>query len=173
MVGRKPPRLILALSAFAPMLGASHAWAALICGPGFDPNTHMLSIQALTGTDYGYYGVTRGDGTCSADGTTWTWQFDDSTNPINLVGSGGQTIASYSRFGATMIGDPSVSVVYGVSAGPAPTNFLISSTLPIAPLFNPAAIATANNTLTDTNGNGGSLVGSFPLGNSFRASYNG
>src|SRR5215475_14439737 len=113
MVGCKPPRLILAISAFAPLLGASQAWAGMICGPGFDPTTHMLSITASDASDSAYYGVTRGEGTCSADGTSWTWQFDDPSNPVNLVGYSGQTIASFSRFGATLQGDPSVNVVYG------------------------------------------------------------
>jgi hypothetical protein len=132
---------------------SSAAQAAPICGAGSDPNEVMISVNAESETHSGTYAVHRGDGYCGDNGQVWSWSYNDPSHPIPIM-DGVDTVASFTRLGATMFGDPAVNVVYGVSAGPAPTIFTISSGAVIAPIVNPTAGASAANTLTDTNGNG-------------------
>jgi hypothetical protein len=70
-------------------------------------------------------------------------------------------------------GDPNAFVFFSFQAGPVPTTFNVNSSL-VSFGAIPGAIgsASAGVTVTDTSGNGASLVGNFPGTTSFQAEYN-
>ena len=151
----------------------SFALADTICGQGFDPEEVMISLNAQSedGLVSGSFEVRRGQGSCATDGTWWQWQYNNPENPLPIM-DGDVTVGTFGRLGATLIGDPVVNVVYGVSAGAVPTLFSISSGAITPNLVYATAGASAANTLTDNNGNGATLLGAFGGGRSFRADYN-
>lgn len=153
------------------LISNSYARADSICGTGFDPDEVMITLNAQSSAGLGSFSVTRQEGFCGDNGAWWSWNYNNPDNPLPIM-DGSETIGSFNRLGATLFGDPAVNVVYGVSAGPAPTLFSISSGAIIPNMVYATAGASAANTLTDNNGNGASLVGLFSGGQSFRADYN-
>ncbi|MCK6486281.1 MAG: PEP-CTERM sorting domain-containing protein [Phycisphaerae bacterium] len=154
---------IIALSAF------SLTTKSVVASPcDGEPDDVVATLWAGNGGGSGQFDVLRGFGTCTDD--VWRWVSD---GPITIMDDAGNIVGQYQSSSITLVADPIVSVVYGVQAGAVDTSFSIFSTLTFPTMTNPLGIASASNTLTDTNGNGGTLTGGFGGGTkSFRASYN-
>ena len=92
--------------------------------------------------------------------------------PMTLVGGNGP-IAALDMLSLGFDGDPGVSLAFAFTAGASATSFtLTSATVSFAPLTNPLAYASAAITLTDTDGDGASLTGSFTGNKAYEAHYN-
>jgi hypothetical protein len=100
--------------------------------------------------------------------TTTPLDIYSSTNPTTLLG----TIDSMSLAADT---DPFVNLGFAVTAGPVPTAFLISSGLPILPINNGLAFASAGITATEGGAllDGANVTGAFAGGTkAYEATYN-
>ena len=98
------------------------------------------------------------------------WQM---SSPLTLSGANG-LIATIDSLGLGIDGDPGVSNSFNITPGGITTNFTITSaTVNFTPINNPAAYASAGITLTDTDGNGATLVGLQAGGKAYEAVYNG
>ena len=94
-------------------------------------------------------------------------------SPLSLTGANG-LIATVDSLGLGIDGDPGVSNNFNVAAGAITTNFTVTSaTVSFTAINNPAAYASAGITLTDTDGNGATLVGLQTGGKAYEALYNG
>jgi hypothetical protein len=101
---------------------------------------------------------------------TWTWNL---SGPVELSTGSGTLIGTLSEGNAHYVADPVINLGFVVAAGGAATHFTISSALLSFPTITPAhGIASASTTLTDGNGDGGTLTGLLG-GKSYRAHYNG
>lgn len=105
-------------------------------------------------------------------GDSFTWDSPDGWS--QEVWGSGHLLGTITDLKVTLDGDPNASVFFGVMAGAAPTNFNISSAL-VGFGAIPGAIGSASGgvTVTDTSGNGATLVGNY-AGNtlSYQAEYN-
>jgi len=85
----------------------------------------------------------------------------------------GAVLATIDDLDVDVEGDPKVSLSFAVTAGPAGSNFSITSTtVSFAPLGSPLAFATAAVTVTDEDSNGAVATGLFPGGKIYQARYN-
>jgi hypothetical protein len=95
------------------------------------------------------------------------------TAPLTLSGANG-LIATIDSLGLGIDGDPGVSNNFNVTAGGITTTFTITSaTVSFTAISSPAAYASAGITLTDTDGNGATLVGLQSGAKAYEAVYNG
>jgi PEP-CTERM motif len=96
--------------------------------------------------------------------------------PVDIMGtSSGEVLATINNLTVALDGDPQAFVVFGVTAGGAPTNFSIaSSVVAFAPLINPDAVASASFGVTALTPDGVTATGAYAGGTKvFQARYNG
>jgi hypothetical protein len=95
--------------------------------------------------------------------------FEFNGGPIPLDQGG----ASLDSFTLGMVGDPSVTVNWTVTAGNVPLTFTINGPVVPVGLVNPVGTVSAGITLTDRNGNGATLTGGFAGGMAYQATAGG
>jgi hypothetical protein len=131
---------------------------------------NLVTVNVSTGSDNGSWSLSVPS---PSDPFTWSLPIG---SPQQIVGQDNVTVlATIQTLAVSLDGDPQASVVFGVIAGPVPTNFSITSAVVGFPgILNPQAVASAQIGITDLNSNGGSLGGNY-AGNTkaFEARYNG
>ena len=94
--------------------------------------------------------------------------------PIVITDTGsGAPVATLIQATLFLDPDPQIGLGFAVQAGSSNTTFTITSSTLTASISPAVGEASAALTLTDVNGNGGTLSGNFAAGNSYSAQYNG
>jgi hypothetical protein len=96
------------------------------------------------------------------------------SSQVEILDPAGRCVAKVFELNWDYAGDPSVNLHFSVQAGDMDTTFTVSSSVvSFAALPNPQAVASSSLTLTDTDGNGATLVGLEGGNKSYKAVYNG
>ena len=138
------------------VLGLAVTWASASPGDQGSLSNTVLTIRASDGVDSASYSLLL-DPVLLRNGQ----YFADV--PSSIVFQVGQkTLASIDFLQLSYNVDPEVKLNFAVTAGANPTTFIITSALvSFATLTNPHAYCSAAVTVTDNDGNGGSLSGLF------------
>jgi hypothetical protein len=136
------------------------------------PTTH-LEIGVSSGADSATWGLDVQAVPDPTDPSILSWHL---AAPQQMVSSTNSSLvlATINTLDFTLDADPAVALNFAVTAGAANTNFTISSPIVgFAPITNGLAFATASLSVTDNNGDGGTLTGLFPGVKAYEAQYNG
>jgi hypothetical protein len=127
-----------------------------LAAPAFaDISDIVLRIEATNEMGTAVYEGHLSDGTFY-DGGEYIWE---SRTPIMMLNQAGQVIATFNNARVRCVEDPVVQLNFSVAAGTLNTTFTITSPLLSFGAIDPASgRATAGVTVTDTDGNGGSIA---------------
>jgi hypothetical protein len=132
----------------------------------------VLRIQATNAQGTGSVDVMYNAQNYNRTTDTYNWE---AAEPMSIMNSSGQVIATLAEASEMIIGDPVINLNFLVIAGNADTTFTITSALLSFPAM-PGAVATASAQIgsTDLDGNGVTVTGQY-AGNTkgYRADYNG
>jgi PEP-CTERM motif-containing protein len=106
-------------------------------------------------------------------GQNFSWH---NTSPIVVTNGSGTTLVTVPANGLSLsiVDDPQIALNFAVTAGNSAQNFTIGSgLLSFAPITNPSAVASAAATLTDSDGDGASVIGNETGTKLYKAFYNG
>lgn len=152
-------------------LGAFVVLAGLAAGARADITNPAFRIQATNSFGTGELVIPSNWGNWING--TWHWETTTGMPILNSVGGG--TLAMLDTLSITYQNDPVVNLNFLVTAGAAPTHFIISSALLSFPAISPATgNASAGVTVTDADQAGGALLtGNYAGGRAYLAQYNG
>ena len=132
---------------------------------------NAFTVEASNDDGTGLLEVSVADLTYNPQLNRWTWSLPA---PVDITNGSGDVIAQVTSANVIYRGDPQIAFGFSAIAGGSTTTFVIASSLISFPVI-PSALANASAglTLTDGDGNGGTLQGLHAAGGAYLAEYNG
>ncbi len=151
---------MLTIPSFPRVLGVSSVVLGLIVAPCHaDVPDVVFEITATAGLSSAEYEVLADWGAYDQDSETWTWTLPET----HEFRSAGTFLGDLDEFNATIVEDPELLSSFVVQAGPGSTQCHIGSGLldDFDPMVNPVGWVSVAFALTDSNGDGATLEGTY------------